>query len=77
MREPRGHSASRAAMARWMRTAPSSASTTLAELDQQAVAHGLDDAPAMLAQRRVDEFASRCWCMRAMVPVSSTSMRRE
>jgi hypothetical protein len=43
---------------RWISTAQRTASTTLENFDQHAVASGLDDAPVMLPDFRVDEIAA-------------------
>jgi hypothetical protein len=43
---------------RWISTAQRTASTTLENFDQHAGASGLDDAPVMLPDFRVDEIAA-------------------
>ena len=58
MRWSSGRPAFRSAMPRWMSTAHSTASTTLAELGEKTVAHQLEDCAAMRRDRRLDKFSS-------------------
>ena len=55
-RSASGTARSRSAMPFWIATAQATAWTALAELAQGAVAHELDDAPAVLGDERLDEL---------------------
>ena len=68
---------SRSLIPRCTSTAQRTASTTLANSDQHAVAGGLDDPAAMLADLRIDQLARGCALRRSSVPSSSAPISRE
>ena len=75
MRSASGTPASRSAMPRWIATAHATASTTLANSHERAVAHELDDAAAVLGESG-STSSLRCALRRSSVPASSRSMSR-
>ena len=76
MRLSSASSALRLNMPRWTATAQATASTTLGELDEQTVAGGLDDAPAMAGDGRIEQIATMGFQLSLRVPTSSTPIRR-